>query len=36
VVQRERFLIYETPLFFVALLLLLLSEWLLRRRFNLF
>lgn len=36
VVQRETFLIFESPLFFGALLLLLLSEWFLRRRFNLF
>jgi len=36
VVQRERFLIFETPLFFLALVLLLMAEWFLRRRFNLF
>ncbi len=36
VVQRERFLIFETPAFFLALVLLLLAEWFLRRRFNLF
>ncbi len=36
VVQREKFLIFETPAFFIALVLLLLSEWFLRRRFNLF
>lgn len=35
-VQRESLLIFETPLFFCALAFLLLSEWLLRRRFNLF
>jgi len=36
VVQRERFLIFETPTFFLALIMLLLAEWFLRRRFNLF
>jgi hypothetical protein len=36
VVQREKFLIFETPLFFIAVLLLLMAEWFLRRRFNLF
>jgi hypothetical protein len=36
VVQREKFLIFETPLFFVAAVLLLMAEWFLRRRFNLF
>jgi hypothetical protein len=36
VVQREKFLIFETPLFFIALVLLLMTEWFLRRRFNLF
>ncbi len=36
IVHRESFLIFETPYFFVATLLLLLAEWLLRRRFNLF
>jgi len=36
VIQRERFLIYETSLFFLALVALLLTEWVLRRRFNLF
>ena len=36
VVQREKFLIFETPAFFIAVILLLLTEWLLRRRFNLF
>jgi hypothetical protein len=36
IVHRESFLIFETPYFFVATLLLLLTEWLLRRRFNLF
>ncbi len=35
-VPREKFLIFETPLFFVAVVLLLLTEWFLRRRFNLF
>ncbi len=36
IVHRERFLIFETPFFFVAVVLLLLTEWFLRRRFNLF
>ena len=36
VVQREKFLIFENPAFFVVLVLLLLTEWFLRRRFNLF
>lgn len=36
VVQREKFLIFETPALFIALVLLLLTEWFLRRRFNLF
>ena len=36
VIQREKFLIFETPAFFLALVLLLLAEWFLRRRFNLF
>ncbi len=36
VVQREKFLIFETPIFFLAVVLLLLTEWFLRRRFNLF
>ena len=36
VVQREKFLIFETPLFFIAVVLLLMAEWFLRRRFNLF
>ena len=36
VVRREKFLIFETPVFFSILVLLLLTEWFLRRRFNLF
>ena len=36
VVQREQFLIFENPVFLTALVLLLLTEWCLRRRFNLF
>jgi len=36
IVHRERFVIFETPFFFLAILLLLLTEWFLRRRFNLF
>lgn len=36
VVQREKFLIFENPAFFLAAVLLLLTEWFLRRRFNLF
>ncbi len=35
-VQRERFMIFENPAFFLTAVLLLLSEWFLRRRFNLF
>ena len=36
VIQREKFLIFENPAFFLAAVLLLLTEWFLRRRFNLF
>ena len=35
VVQREKFLIFENPAFFLAAVFLLLTEWFLRRRFNL-
>ena len=35
-VKRETFLIYDTPYFFLGLLGLLMTEWYLRRRFNLF
>jgi len=36
IIHRERFLIFETPFFFLSILILLLTEWFLRRRFNLF
>ena len=36
IVHRESFLIFETPWFFIAVVILLLAEWILRRRFNLF
>ena len=36
VVRREKFLIFESPVFFAVLVILLLAEWALRRRFNLF
>ena len=36
IVRREKFLIFENPLFFIAVVMLLLAEWFLRRRFNLF
>ena len=36
VVQRETFMIFENPALFLVLVLLLLAEWHLRRRFNLF
>ncbi|MDD2601251.1 MAG: glutamine amidotransferase, partial [Kiritimatiellae bacterium] len=36
IVRRERFLIFETPFFFISVVMLLLTEWFLRRRFNLF
>lgn len=36
VIQRENFLIFENPAFLVAAVALLLAEWFLRRRFNLF
>lgn len=36
VIQREKFLIFENPAMFLAAVLLLLAEWFLRRRFNLF
>lgn len=36
VIQREKFLIFENPAFFLAAVFLLLTEWFLRRRFNLF
>ncbi|MFO7937048.1 MAG: glutamine amidotransferase [Kiritimatiellia bacterium] len=36
IVHRESFLIFETPWFFIAVVILLLTEWILRRRFNLF
>ena len=36
IVQRESFLIFENPAFLTVLVLLLLAEWFLRRRFNLF
>jgi hypothetical protein len=36
IVHREKFLIFENPFFFIAVVILLLAEWFLRRRFNLF
>jgi hypothetical protein len=36
VIQREKFLVFENPAFFLAAVLLLVAEWFLRRRFNLF
>ena len=36
IVHRESFLIFETPFFFLAVVILLITEWFLRRRFNLF
>lgn len=36
IIHRESFLIFETPYFFLAVVFLLLAEWVLRRRFNLF
>ncbi|MDD2598048.1 MAG: hypothetical protein PHO37_02320 [Kiritimatiellae bacterium] len=36
IVRRERFLIFETPFFFIGVVMLLLTEWFLCRRFNLF
>jgi uncharacterized membrane protein len=36
IIRRESFLIFETPWFFIAVVTLLLTEWILRRRFNLF
>ncbi len=35
-IQREKFLIFENPAFFLITVFLLLAEWFLRRRFNLF
>lgn len=35
-VRREKFLVFENPAFFLLLLALLLCEWYMRRRFNLF
>ena len=34
-IEREKRLVFETPWFFLALLLLLVTEWILRRKFNL-